>query len=123
MGGVGMRSLTTPIRYCYPYLGSAPILEDFLATPIFEDALAILKAPTGWCEVTHPAILQLFNDPPKQRVQAIMAITRFQAIAEELAKRKMGDRPFWLPPEREVLLVSIAKAGLAELAMTTRGYS
>lgn len=83
------------------YPGSAPILQDFPATPIFEDALEILRAPRQWCEETHQGILRLFNDPPKQRVQAIMAITRFQAIAEELAKRRMGDRPFWIIPERE----------------------
>lgn len=83
-----------------PGPGNAPSAEDLLNSNVFADALDILKAPQTWRQDTAESINQLFNGPPIQYSVAMCAVTRFRAVVEELYKKKVLDRPYWILPER-----------------------
>lgn len=90
--------------------GSAPTVEDLLVSKVFADALDILRAPQTWRHDTAESINNLFGAPPMQYRLAMSAVTRFCAIAEELHKRKVMDRPYWVQPDTSEVTVSISLA-------------
>ena len=81
--------------------------HDLLESPIFKDALEILKADATWLQETADSINQLYDAPDIQIGQAWCAVVRFSAVAEELYKRHIIDRPFWMKPEASEVRVSV----------------
>lgn len=86
--------------------GDALISEGITTKPIFSDALSALQPDGKWVENTMGSIKQLYDDPPEDRAHSILAVVRFMAIAEELRRRKVVDRPFWLLPDDQEMQVS-----------------
>ena len=86
--------------------GEALITEDIATKPIFSDALSFLQADGKWVETTMNSIKQLYVDPHEHRAHAICAVVRFMAISEELHRRKVVERPFWILPDDREMQVS-----------------
>lgn len=74
----------------------------------FEAALDLLHTDAAWQKASLEGIAANFKESvPEAKAIAILAYTRFRAIAEEGYERKIFDRPFWiLPPASEVREVS-----------------
>ena len=91
-----------------PMSGDELVWDDLTSKPIFTDALEVLKTPRTWLEATMASINQLYDDPPEERAHAICATVRFMAIAEELYRKKVVERPFWLIPDVQEMQVMIS---------------
>lgn len=78
-----------------------PVPDDFVTdagATIFRDAYEILKSDPQWLEATTKFIAENIPDTPERKVQAICAVSRLAAIGEELYRKKVIEKPFWVVP-------------------------